>query len=91
MKIRGARIRVVDRDGEEFEKAARGSVAGGRDGRPPCFINRQGAGFERHKGSGFGSIILKGAVCISVFNYSLRFFSFHTIGISADLDNGTTL
>ena len=47
MKIRGARIRVVDRDGEEFEKAARGSVAGGRDGRrhdrsarPPCFIKR---------------------------------------------------
>jgi hypothetical protein len=31
--MRGARIRVVDRDGEEFEKAARGSVAGGRDGR----------------------------------------------------------
>jgi hypothetical protein len=28
LKIRGARIRVVDRDGEEFEKAARGSVAG---------------------------------------------------------------
>jgi hypothetical protein len=27
MKIRGTRIRVVDRDGEEFEKAARGSVA----------------------------------------------------------------
>jgi hypothetical protein len=31
MKICGARIRVVDRDGEEFEKAARGFVAGGRD------------------------------------------------------------
>jgi hypothetical protein len=31
VKIRGARTRVVDRDGEGFEKAARGSVAGGRD------------------------------------------------------------
>ena len=31
MKVRGARVLVVDGDGEEFEKAARGFVAGGGD------------------------------------------------------------
>jgi hypothetical protein len=35
VKVRRTRIRVVDRDGEEFQKAARGSVAGRRDDRRP--------------------------------------------------------
>jgi hypothetical protein len=54
MKIRRARIRVVDGDGEEFEKAARGIVAARRDdrrhdgsARPPCFNQR--SGFDWHK------------------------------------------
>jgi hypothetical protein len=43
VKVRRARVRFVDGDGEEFQKAARGSVAGGDDdprhdrpARRPC-------------------------------------------------------
>jgi hypothetical protein len=57
VKVRRARVRVVDGDGEEFEKAARGSVTGRRDDRghdnrpvrPPCFYCRQRRGFGWHK------------------------------------------
>jgi hypothetical protein len=56
VKIRRARVRVVDGDGEEFEEAARGSIAGRRDdrrhdgsARRPCFYRRQRPGFDCHK------------------------------------------
>jgi hypothetical protein len=57
VEIRRARVGVVDRDGEEFEKAAHGLFAAGRDDRghdhrpvrPPCFYGRQRRGFGWHK------------------------------------------
>jgi hypothetical protein len=54
MKVRVARVLVVDRYGEEFQKAAHRLVAARRDDRrhdnrpvrPPCFIRRQRRGFD---------------------------------------------
>jgi hypothetical protein len=50
VEIGGAGVRVLDRDGEEFEEAARAVVAGGgnqrgRHGRPSVGDARHGAGF----------------------------------------------
>ena len=56
VKVRGARIRVVDGDGEEFQKPAHRVFAGrgddrghDRSARPPCFYCRQRRGFDWHK------------------------------------------
>jgi hypothetical protein len=57
VKIRRARVRVVDGDGEEFQKTAHCLVAAGRDDRghdnpvvaPPYFTRRQRRGFDCHK------------------------------------------